>query len=76
MPERRTPTRLRLLNCPFRPLAARSPELVCSLNLAFVDGLLHGLQTTGIEAALAPGPGQCCVELRQPFPEDAAAADG
>ncbi|MEU0083362.1 transcriptional regulator [Streptomyces sp. NPDC006274] len=68
-PERPTPTGLRLLNCPFHPLAARSPELVCAINHAFLGGLLEGLRANGIEAVLAPRPGRCCVELR-------AASDG
>lgn len=63
-PQRRAPTELRLLNCPFHPLAARSPELVCGINHAFLGGFLTGLGTTGIDAVLAPRPGRCCVELR------------
>ncbi|MFG2196814.1 helix-turn-helix transcriptional regulator [Streptomyces sp. NPDC048639] len=63
-PDRKAPTELRLLNCPFRPLAVRSPELVCGINHAFLDGFLTGLQAGGIDAVLAPHPGRCCVELR------------
>ncbi|MEU4704251.1 helix-turn-helix transcriptional regulator [Nonomuraea dietziae] len=63
-PHRHAPTELRLLNCPFHPLAARSPELVCGINHAFVAGFLTGLQAAGINAVLAPRPGRCCVELR------------
>lgn len=65
-PERRAATGVRLLNCPFHQLAARSPELVCGLNHAFLGGLLCGLETTGVEAVLAPHAGRCCVELRRP----------
>lgn len=65
-PDRQAPTRLRLLNCPFHQLAARAPELVCGINHAFLGGLLDGLRTTGVEAVLAPCPGQCCVELHEP----------
>ena len=65
-PDRQGPTRLRLLNCPFHQLAARSPDLVCGINHAFLGGLLDGLEATGIDAVLAPRPGQCCVELREP----------
>lgn len=64
-PDRQAPTRLRLLNCPFHPLTARAPELVCGMNHAFIGGLLSGLEATGVEAVLAPRPGQCCVELRE-----------
>lgn len=63
-PDRRGPTTLCLLNCPFHHLTARSPELVCGINHAFVSGILQGLETTGVDAVLAPHPGQCCVELR------------
>lgn len=63
-PYRPALTELRLLNCPFHPMAARSPELVCAINHAFAEGFLAGLQATGIDAVLAPRPGHCCVELR------------
>ncbi|MEU9304468.1 transcriptional regulator [Streptomyces sp. NPDC048269] len=63
-PDRQAPTEVRLLNCPFHSLAARSPELVCSINHAFLDGFLTGLQAAGIDAVLAPYPGRCCVQFR------------
>ncbi len=63
-PERAAPAGTRLFNCPFHPLASRSPELVCGINHAYLSGLLTGLEATGIDAVLAPVPGQCCVELR------------
>ncbi|KUO02559.1 helix-turn-helix transcriptional regulator [Streptomyces caeruleatus] len=63
-PDRPAPTELRLLNCPFHPLAARSPELVCGINHAFLGGFLTGVRAAGIDAVLAPRPGRCCVELR------------
>jgi predicted ArsR family transcriptional regulator len=62
-PDRPAPTELRLLNCPFHPLAGRSPELVCAVNHAFLSGFLTGVQAAGIDAVLAPHPGRCCVEL-------------
>lgn len=63
-PDRQAATELRLLNCPFHALAARSPELVCGINHAFLGGFLIGVQAAGINAVLAPHPGRCCVELR------------
>ncbi len=63
-PDRLGPTHLRLLNCPFHAQAARSPELVCGINHAFLSGFLGGLEAGGIDAVLAPRPGYCCVELR------------
>ncbi|MFF3559350.1 transcriptional regulator [Streptomyces sp. NPDC002574] len=65
-PDRQGPTLLRLLNCPFHQLAARSPELICGINHAFLAGMLDGLQATGVDAVLAPSPGRCCVEVREP----------
>ncbi|MER6472378.1 helix-turn-helix transcriptional regulator [Streptomyces collinus] len=62
-PVRQSPTRLRLRNCPFHPLAAKAPQLVCGMNQAFVSGCLHGLQVSGLQAVLAPDPGECCVRL-------------
>lgn len=56
---------VRLRNCPFHPVAAEAPELVCALNHAYLDGLLHGLGAdAALEAVLAPAPGACCVRLR------------
>ncbi|MFI8240450.1 helix-turn-helix transcriptional regulator [Streptomyces sp. NPDC085866] len=62
-PVRETPTQLRLHNCPFHPLAAKAPELVCGMNKAFLSGYLDGLQVNGIQAVLAAEPGECCVRL-------------
>lgn len=65
-PERTTPTRLRLRNCPFHPLAARAPDLVCGINHAYLSGLVDGLDTSAVTAVLAPRAGECCVELCTP----------
>ena len=64
-PSRQSPGCVRLLNCPFHPLAARSPDLVCGINHAFLDGFLTGLHAPTVEATLAPRPGECCVQLHQ-----------
>jgi predicted ArsR family transcriptional regulator len=63
-PDRESPTCVRLRNCPFHPLAAQAPELVCGINQAFLAGFLRGLGASTTEAVLAPKPGECCVELR------------
>lgn len=63
-PARTAPVCLRLRNCPFHPLAARAPDLVCALNHAYLTGLLRGLEADSIHAELAPAAGECCVELR------------
>lgn len=62
-PVRETPTHIRLRNCPFHPLAAKAPELVCGMNHAFLTGCLEGLRISGVQAVLAPRPGECCVQL-------------
>jgi predicted ArsR family transcriptional regulator len=62
-PHRAGPTLVRLRNCPFHPLAARAPGLVCGLNHALLTGFLTGLEAATAEARLAPAPGECCVEL-------------
>lgn len=62
-PARRATTQLRLRNCPFHPLAAKAPDLVCAMNHAFLTGYLDGLEITGLQAVLSPQPGECCVRL-------------
>lgn len=63
-PTRESAACLRLRNCPFHPLTATAPDLVCSLNHAFISGLMDGLQASGVGAVLDPQAGECCVELR------------
>jgi len=63
-PERASPGCVALRNCPFHPLAAQAPDLVCGLNHAFLTGFLTGLQAATVEAVLQPTAGECCVELR------------
>src|SRR4051812_49098279 len=54
-----------LRNCPFHALVEQSTETVCGMNLALIDGLLTGLRTKGLSAALAPSADRCCVEIRE-----------
>ncbi len=65
-PARDAPTLVRLRNCPFHPLAADAPEVVCAINHAFLTGVLEGLGATTVQATLVPRPGACCVELGTP----------
>ncbi|WP_155360474.1 helix-turn-helix transcriptional regulator [Acrocarpospora macrocephala] len=62
-PSRTAPTLVRLRNCPFHPMAAKDPDLVCGINHAFLTGFLTGLGAETVNAILAPRPGACCVEL-------------
>ncbi len=53
--------RLLLENCPFDRMAEQHTELVCGLNLDFVEGVIEGLGCAGVRACLDPAPGRCCV---------------
>ncbi|HEY7661325.1 MAG TPA: helix-turn-helix domain-containing protein [Actinomycetota bacterium] len=65
-PYRNGSDEIALRNCPFRTLATGSPELVCEMNQAFVEGLVRGLGNERVEAVLTRRPGDCCVSLRAP----------
>jgi predicted ArsR family transcriptional regulator len=56
---------VRLRNCPFHEVARHAPELVCRMNLAFIEGVLEGLEAKGAHATLDPAPGRCCVRLEE-----------
>ncbi|HXQ90387.1 MAG TPA: helix-turn-helix domain-containing protein [Acidimicrobiales bacterium] len=60
---RSEPDGVTLANCPFHSMAQDYTALVCGMNLDVVDGLLVGLERTGLEARLDPAPGRCCVRL-------------
>lgn len=62
-PVRETSDEVRLRNCPFHPLAAKAPGLVCAMNQAFIAGYLEGLEVSRVEAVLEPVSGACCVRL-------------
>jgi predicted ArsR family transcriptional regulator len=59
-----SPDVVALRNCPFHVLARQSPELICSMNRSFLDGLLRGLGNRSAQAVLECKPGDCCVTLR------------
>jgi predicted ArsR family transcriptional regulator len=53
-----------LANCPFHRLAEQERDLVCGMNLDFLDGLLEGLAANDkLTARLDPAPGYCCVRI-------------
>jgi predicted ArsR family transcriptional regulator len=58
----------RLRNCPFHAVAQTHPEVVCDMNLALLGALVAGLNA-GLETALEPGPGRCCVAIKRPSPQ-------
>ncbi len=53
-----------LANCPFHALAQAHTQTVCGMNLHLMRGVLDGVGEAGLEACLAPRPGQCCVRLQ------------
>ena len=53
-----------LANCPFHTVAEEQRDLVCSMNLAFLEGILEGLGAARHAASLEPAPGRCCVTVR------------
>jgi predicted ArsR family transcriptional regulator len=52
-----------LRNCPFHRLAQEHTELVCGINLCFVEGVLDAVDDEGYVAHLRPRPDTCCVTL-------------
>lgn len=52
-----------LRNCPFHALVQQSEQRTCSMNQAFLEGVLEELGDADHRADLAPVPGQCCVRL-------------
>lgn len=52
---------IRLANCPFQHLAEAHTELICGLNLSYVQGMAIGLGLTTVDVRLEPHTGYCCV---------------
>jgi predicted ArsR family transcriptional regulator len=50
-----------LRNCPFKHVAQAKPDVVCAMNVAFVDGILAGTQSRSLHAVLSPSTDRCCV---------------
>ncbi|KQX69385.1 metalloregulator ArsR/SmtB family transcription factor [Angustibacter sp. Root456] len=63
---RREGDRVLLANCPFDRLAAEHRTLVCTMNLALVEGVVEQLRCDGACARLDPAAGRCCVTLTPP----------
>jgi predicted ArsR family transcriptional regulator len=57
-------TEIVLANCQFHRLAEEQRDLVCGMNLDFLQGLLEGIEPTDrLTARLDPVPGYCCVRI-------------
>ena len=55
---------IKLLNCPFDGLAQQHRNLVCGMNLDFLNGIVTGMGiATAFALQLAPEPGYCCVRF-------------
>lgn len=57
-----------LANCPFHALVAEHPQLVCTMNLALLDGFARALPEARIRAELRPEEGLCCVRIESEDP--------
>jgi predicted ArsR family transcriptional regulator len=57
---------LLLANCPFDRLATDHTDLVCGMNLAFVEAVADRLGCTGLRPELDPDSARCCVRVRGP----------
>lgn len=53
-----------LENCPFHALARKNPDLVCGMNLAFIEGVVEGAGVTKLRPRLEPNQARCCVRLQ------------
>jgi predicted ArsR family transcriptional regulator len=63
---------IRLRNCPFHQLAVQHRDVVCGMNLALIEGLVAGLRASGLQPALHPEPGHCCVTIGARVPSGGA----
>jgi predicted ArsR family transcriptional regulator len=54
---------IRLRNCPYHALVDEHRPLVCGMNLALVEGLVHGAGESGLAPRLDIRPGLCCVAM-------------
>lgn len=67
---------IELRNCPFHRLSQAHTDLVCSLNLDLIDGLLEGAGESVDRAELAPEEGRCCVLIHPRGNQDKMHNDG
>lgn len=56
---------VRLHNCPFEFLAQDHTQLVCSVNLNFIQGVVDGLGCRCAYTSLEPEAEYCCVTIRE-----------
>jgi predicted ArsR family transcriptional regulator len=63
-PEETSSGSVRLRNCPFHSLAQGHTDLVCSMNEAFLKGVLDGMPAEDRRARRDPAPDFCCVTIK------------
>jgi len=63
-PSRQGSGPVRFRSCPFHPLAAETPQVVCGIHHAYLSGLVAGLDASSVQVLLRPGTDGCCIELR------------
>src|SRR5581483_10751811 len=56
---------VRLRNCPFHELVEEDIDLVCGINLRFMEGLASGVAEDLGRPILDPGPNRCCVSFKR-----------
>lgn len=64
-----------LRNCPFHALVQDHTDLICGMNLSFVEGILEGAEAAQCDAHLLPSADACCVRLRRAQPGQNDAPD-
>jgi predicted ArsR family transcriptional regulator len=60
-PEQPSPETITVRNCPFESVARTSPDLVCSMNRAYVEGVAEGIGSSSVSVRVEPKPGRCCI---------------
>ena len=63
-------------NCPFDRLASDHRDLVCGMNLAFVEAVTEQLGCGGVRPELDPGEARCCVRVVATAPADPHSDEG
>ena len=59
----RPKTELRLRNCPFDALSRRFEPVVCGAGVALVEGIVDGMEASGVRVGREPKGGRCCIYL-------------
>ena len=55
--------RVVLANCPFHALTEGHTDMVCGMNFALINAMVHTIDPDTLESHLDAAPGRCCVTL-------------